>query len=252
MKKILSILLLLAIVPAAACYGQKKIYTKKAKLANFTSSITKVIASGEVLLDNALQTEVSGRWTATPYEFSTIQDFEAEIARPDLYFLRFTVDRGVVFLSLQKGGAEGDRNNPTELRVDVVSIPVCAEGAISERTFTYLPALVEIIQRFTLGAMESDKTGYMGLLSLNRPKLKGRHIAFEPDEADALFLAGEPDALCGYLVHPTEPRDGDYCYRMLITADTHELVFFKFNKLRKSRPAGWLDSDLALAGKKQD
>lgn len=243
MRKYLLVLLLL-LVPVLACaIGQKKIYTKKMRLSSFPTSTVKVVSSGSLLLDAELKRQVASRWYASPFEFCSTSEFLAKRGNPDSYFLRFVTEGGVVFLQLEKGGVESSPD-PMKLAFKVVSIPVGSEDQPSGRELLYMAAFVDIIQEFTLEAMESDRTGYLGLLSCNKRSFGDRKIVLEPSRADEIFAEGGSDALLGLIVAPTDASAGSKCYKMLISADTHQLFYYKTHTISDSSPKDWLDSDL--------
>ena len=74
MKKF--ILFTFAFILSFTAFGQAQIDTKKVKLADFTQKITKVVLTGNMLHDAALKREVAARWSASPYEFCTLTEFD--------------------------------------------------------------------------------------------------------------------------------------------------------------------------------
>ena len=54
----------------------------------------------------------------------------------------------------------------------------------------------------------------------------------DEDDADELFAAGEANTLVSFTVAPVEPQKGSVCYKMIISADTHELCYFDKHQIK--------------------
>ena len=74
MRKLTILLLSLLITPAV--FGQAQINTKKVKIADFTQKTTKVVLTGNMFYDSALQDEIATIWRISPYEFCSLEEFE--------------------------------------------------------------------------------------------------------------------------------------------------------------------------------
>ncbi len=283
MKKILTIItlalaaFLILPAPASGQAKQAKIQTRKVKLSDFTTKTTKVVLSGGALFDDALQEEMARRWLVSPYEFCTLDEYEKLKGSPDYYFLipastktRKEAEPGIVTLTLLKGGAEKDED-PEKVGFDVISIPCAAAESPSGREFVFLPAFLDIIQRFMNEAMTSDRVSYGGLATYSRKLLRdtGKKLVIseddfaegtkqdpswkdsgieimDEDDADALFNQGAEDTMVSYVVAPTDPKKGAVCYKMVISADTHELCYFEKHTIKGNTPAGFLPFDLKI------
>ena len=68
----------------------------------------------------------------------------------------------------------------------------------------------------------------------------------DEDDADALFNQGAEDTMVSYVVAPTDPKKGAVCYKMVISADTHELCYFEKHTIKGNTPAGFLPFDLKI------
>ena len=283
MKKIVSILLLalfaLAFVPAPAAgqAKQAKIQTRKVRLSDFPTKTTKVVLAGGELFDNALKEEMARRWLVSPYEFCSVKEYEALKGSSEYYFLipvstrtKKEAEPGIITLTLLKGGKEKD-DDPEKVGFDVISIPCAAAEAPSGREFVYLSAFLDIIQRFVSDAMTSDRVSYGGLATYSRKLLrdKGKTILMseddlspstrkdgswaesgirvvEEDEADRVFLEGTENAMVSYVVAPSEPQKGSVCYKMIISADTHELCYFEKAPIKNDASVGFLPFDMKI------
>lgn len=272
----LSALLLLPLT-AGGQAKQATIQTRKVRLSDFPTKITKVVLAGSELFNNALQEEMARRWLASPYEFCSLAEYEALKNKPDYYFLipastrtKKEAEPGIVTLTLLKGGVEKD-DNPEKVGFDVISIPCCSAEMPSGREFVFLPAFLDIIQRFVNEAMTSDRVSYGGLSVYSRKLLRdtGRKVVLsaddlapglkedpswagngirilDEDDADQLFSEGADNVMVGYVVAPSDPQKGAVCYKMIISADTHELCYFEKHAIKVNAPAGFLPFDLKI------
>lgn len=280
MKKIQLILTLmltaLLLLPQPAA-GQAKIQTRKFKLADFPTKTTKVVLAGSELFNNALKEEMARRWLVSPYECCTLEEYEKQKNNPDHYFLipvtsktRKEAEPGIVTLTLIKGGLEKS-DDPEKTGFDVVSIPCAAAESPSGREFVFLPAFIDIIQRYMNDAMTSDRVSYGGLSAYSRKLLRdsskrlviseddfadnvnpegwasgaGMEVLDE-DDADELFNRSAENTMVSYVVAPTDPKKGAVCYKMVISADTHELCYFDKHTIKAGAPAGFLPFDLKV------
>ena len=272
MKKIL-IILIAAIMPLLAA-GQAQITTKKVKISDFTSKITKVVLTGNDFYDAALQEEVKARWRVSPYEFCTFEEFENLRNDSNYYFLLTTnamfkkeSEPGLDVLTLVKGGTGATINSMLE----IVYLPFASTEEPSGRELVFLPVFLDIIQDHTLNSMDKDISGYMGLsnYTLNLGKAANMTIVFseddlsneingqfrdlnfdsdmlimDEDDADEYITGNASNALVSYIVTPTDAQPGSYCYKMLINAQTHELYYFRRHKISKKFGPGFLAEDI--------
>ena len=301
---------MLAVAMAAEAAGQAKIMTKKFRLSDFTDRVTKVVLSGNEMMDSALKMEVSERWTVSPFEFCTAGEFAALKQSDRYYFLLVTMqDPAMRFLTLAKGGATGSGDKKTagsndrkagssnkkasgsgdkkvtgnnkaaaegiEGMMEVVSVPLGSDRGFG-RELIFLPALLEIVQDFTLRAMEKELIAYSGLSIYNVNYRKDGRIKriclslgdiapqvgavqmgnldedillVEEEEADAAFQQGSFNTLVSFVVTPEGPVQGAWCYKMLIDAETHRLYYFKRHRISDKKGAGFLPQDLRRLSK---
>ncbi len=278
MKKFLLILSCFCLMGVYA-FGQGQITTRKYRLSDFSDKITKVVLSGNEMSDGGLRQAVMDRWTLSPFEFCTVNDFQKLMKSAEFYFLLISEGKdgegdgaGIRFLSLYKGGG-ADLNS----LMQVISIPIGNTGGISGRELVFLPAFIDIMQGYTREAMEKEINGYTSLTRYNanyRKDGKIKRILFaeddiaaavnEPfraknmdsdmiilssDEADKAFLEGSFNTLVSYTVFPEEPEEGSVGYLMLVEADTHTLYYFKKQKVSRAETAGFLPADIKTLGR---
>ncbi len=274
MKKI--IILFAAMMLPILAGAQAQINTKKVKVGDFTEKVTKVVLNGNSFYDTVLQEEVTSRWRISPYEFCNLDEFETLKSNDQYYFLIMTQGQfrketapGLQFLTLIKGGEGSEKG--IDGMLEVVSVPFASAEYPSGRELIFLPALLDIIQDHTLASMEKDITAYGGLANyssnisrsgdltivfseddlyhtVNEPLIKRTFdedmILTDEEEADKYMLENAAGTLVSYVVVPTEPVLGSYCYKMLIDAQTHKLYYFKRHRITKKAGAGFLPSDI--------
>ena len=142
------------------------------------------------------------------------------------YFLALAQEEGLAYLILKKGG-KPDETDQLKKPFEVVRMPIASVDDPTGRELVFMGAFLDIIQRFTEEAMTSDRVAYGGLESANHIRLRGRTVYFDPDQADEAILRDEPGALITITIAPEEIGPKTVCYKMLIAADTHELLSFE-------------------------
>lgn len=257
-------------------WGQAQINTKKMKINDFTQKVTKVVLSGNEFMDSALQNEVAATWRVSPYEFCTHEEFTSLMTSDEYYFLLITYGQfkkeskaSIQFLTLVKGGSEAQ--NGIDEMLEVVSVPFASAQNPSGREMVFLPALLNIIQDFTMAAMEKDSVGYGGLSNhvvrllptdgltivfseydlcpdinetVRKEFFSDSVIAVPEEEADQYLLDYADDTVVSYVVAPSLPTPGAYCYKMLINTTDNRLHYFKRHKITRKVGSGFLAEDL--------
>lgn len=273
MKRIL-IIFAAALLPVLAC-AQAQINTKKVKIADFPEKTTKVVLTGNMFYDGSLQDEIVAGWTASPYEFCNLQEFEELKGNDEYYFLLTTkgqfkkeAEPGLTFLTLVKGSnkAEG-----IDDMLEVVSLPIASAEDPSGRETVFFPAFLHIIQNYAMESTEKDVSAYVGLsnYSLNLGETKDMTIVFSENDLstevtdelrslhfnDGMVIADEEDAdryltdnsgkvVVSYVAVPADAPMGSYCYKMLIDNQTHKLYYFRKHRISKKVGAGFLEEDI--------
>lgn len=274
MKRIIiAIATIFLTIPASA---QAQIDTKKVKISDFTQKVTKVVLNGNAFFDTTFQEEIAARWRISPYEFCTLEDFEALKDNDNYYFLMTTYGQfrketapGLQFLTLVKGGKGADKGIGSML--EIVSLPFASAEYPSGRELVFLPAFLDIIQSHTLASMEKDIKGYGGLASNNASlgKTDGIEVVIsrddlskdvseeqiemleqkgviitDEDDADQYMIDNVPGTMVSYVAVPSEPVAGSFCYKMLIDTQTHQIYYFKRHRIGKKAGAGFLPEDI--------
>ena len=276
MKKL--IILITALIMPLMAGAQAQITTKKVKIEDFTQKVTKVVLNGNPFYDTSFKDEVAARWRISPYEFCTLEEFEGLKGNDSYYFLILTQGQfrketspGLQFISLVKAGQGADKGIGDML--EVVSLPFASAEYPSGRELIFLPAFLDIIQNHTLEAMENDFNAYGGLsntaqklgkagnmdiviseddlnslVSKEMTDSEGMTVTDE-DDADSYMLDEVSGTLVSYVVAPSEPVKGSFCYKMLIDAQTHELYYYRKHKISPKAGVGFLPEDIERINK---
>ena len=282
-KTLLCALLILAAAPLLQAQGQ--ISTRKHRLADFTDKVTQVVLTGNEMLSSALREEVVAGWTASAFEFCTLEQFEKLKSQDKYYFLLVAERRlpdeetpGVSFLTLLKGSPEA-KDGGMDAMPEIISLPLMAAMGGNGRELTYLGALVKTVQDFTLDAMESEKVAYGMEAWVNKNYSKWGHMkqlivakedlaesvtekdlqkyldsdfrVLDTAEADQAYIDASYNTLVSYVVTPVIPGKGSVCYKMLFEADTHTLYYLSKHKITPKKAEGFLPEDLKRLASKR-
>ena len=277
MKRTITFIALLFV--SVTLLAQGKVTTRKHLFSDFSDKITKVVMSGNEVLDGALRQEVVDLWTLSPFEFCSMAEYESLKKSDTYYFLLVTAGRAkgeeepmVRFLTLEKGGAEKGDN--IALRTEVISLPLCPVEGGSGRELVFLRALVKGVQDFTAEAMESEKTAYTGMAWFNgnfdrKGGIKRIYLAKEDisesvaqkdldkyldedillcdeDEADKAYTDKTYNALVSYTVSA-----GTWSYKLLLEAETDTVYYLRKHKVNARNAAGFLVEDLKRISRKR-
>ena len=277
MKRLTTLFLL--ILTSVSLFAQGKVTTRKHLFADFDVKITKVVMSGNDILDGALRQAVVDLWTASPFEFCPMAEYQSLKKSDTYYFLLVTAGQAkgeeepmVRFLTLEKGGADSGDN--VALRTEVISLPLCPVEGGSGRELTFLPALVKGVQEFAVEAMASEKVAYSGMAWFNarfdrKGGIKRIYLAEEDlsssvsakdrekyldediilcdeDEADKAYVDKTYNTLVSYTVSA-----GTWCYKMLLEGDTDTLYYVRKHKITAKSAPGFLAEDLRRISKKR-
>lgn len=263
------------ILAPTGLFGQAQITTRREKIKDFTSKTTKVVMSGDEILDEALREAVTTSWSLSPYEFCSKDEFNALKTNAGHYFLlvvkgqeKKEYEPGIDLLTLVKGGPEAAKGINEML--EVVSFPLRSAQLPSGRELAVLPAIINVMQDLTKTMTSSEMKAYSSLNSYNKNlgKIKNRQLYIpaediapqvdgktlgkldqdifitDEDEVDGILARGAYNAVVSFVVAPADPVDGSVCYKMLFTADTQELLYFKKHRIGSRRGRGFLPDDL--------
>ena len=257
-------------------FAQAQINTKKVKIGDFTQKITKIVLTGNLFYDTTLEDEIVARWRISPYEFCTLEEFEQLKGNDEYYFLltikgqfKKESEPGLQFLTLVKGGEKAEKGISAML--EVVSLPFASAESPSGRETVFFPAFIDILQEYTLKSLDRDLHAYSGLsnYSLALSKTKDMTIVFSEDDlsteitkdiidnyfvegmlitdegdADKYMTDSESNTVISYVVAPTTPKAGSYCYKMLFDNQSHTLYYFRKHRISTGVGVGFLAEDI--------
>lgn len=268
--------IVIALLMPLLVLAQAQIDTKKVKISDFTQKITKVVLTGNQFYDACLESEISTKWHVSPYEFCSMAEFDNLKSDDSYYFLITTkgqfkkeAEPGLTFLTLVKGGKNSDKG--IDEMLEIVAFPYASAEEPSGREVSFLPAILDIIQNYTLDSMEKDINAYTGLpnYTMNITKSGDMRLVFadtdlssevtpdvksqffdedvlvvEADDADEFLTKNNDNMLVSYVVAPTSAKAGSYCYKMLLDPRANKLYYYRKHKISKKVGAGFLLEDI--------
>lgn len=266
------LLAMLALMLSTDLQAQFKIYTKKARLADFPAKTTMVVLTGDDLLDLSLRNEIKSRWRVSPFDFCYEEDLEQILKDPNVYLLRLEEDKsGIVFLSLEKCGNDKGVSS-LESRMEVVRVPFCPKELSSGREVVYISAMIDVMQHYIENSLIHEHFSYQSLAQSGKALSKGRRKKIYIDRedlseaiagrdsiqspadgivftdsytTDSLFTASSHDSLIGFCISSSAPGPKSLSYQVIVSADRHELLYYRKNKYRKEGDKGFTLKSLA-------
>lgn len=211
--------------------GQGKVYTKSNRLADFPTKTTKVVLTGQPILDALLKAEFTSRWRISPYEFCDAEEFEKLRTGTLYYFVHFASDEEFTYMYLTKGGPTGRNTDPLKKAMDVVDIPISAAGTPGSDELVYLPAFIDMIQEYVLKAMVSDRVAYAGIKAIMRGNKKGKTVCESESRGRELFLTEAPGCIVPVIIRSSPDGPHRHQYTMMVSTDNHILYYFKRGNL---------------------
>ena len=267
-KYLLAFLLFLLCIDAQ---GQFKVYTRNTRLYDFPVKTTMVVLSGNDLLDLALKNEITKRWRISPFEFCAPEELE-NIKKNPKYYVLYTKPEsgGIIFLYLEKC-AESKNISSINSRMTVAKLPLSCGKITTGRELAYVPAMIDIMQHYVEGAMLRDHIVYLKVEKTRSPLAKARRkkiyisrddlsesihgkdsipspisgFVFTDDfTADSLFNASSKEALIAFCISSSEYSSKSESYQIIVSADRHELFYFKKKKYKKPSDRGFTMKNL--------
>lgn len=211
--------------------GQGKVYTKSNRLADFPTKTTKVVLTGQPILDALLKAEFTSRWRISPYEFCDAEEFEKLKSGTLYYFVHFASDDEFTYMFLSKGGPVGKNVDPLKKAMDVVDIPISAAGTPGSDELVYLPAFIDMIQEYVLKAMVSDRVAYAGIKAIVRGNRRGKKVCEDESVGRELFLRETPDYIVPVVIRSSPEGPHRHQYVMMVSTDNHILYEFRRSSL---------------------
>ena len=215
-------LLFILLLHSVSGWCQLRIYTRNFMIQDFKSKPTKVVLDGSPEFNAALRQEITSLWTITPYEFCTAADYKKQANSSDCYFLHTETGKGIVFLSLSRGGKKND-DDALKRPVTLAALPIRGEQDGSGRELTYMPAFISIIQDCAEAALNSECAAYRGLKAIKVRLPKHFTLYSDPAEADEAFVSQFTDAASLVVVSPDGRPGSKPRYEMAIGTSDYRL-----------------------------
>ena len=219
------LLVLVLVATALPSWGQKRIYTKGYKMQDFRSKTTKIVLDAGPM-GRSIRQEVTSLWTISPDEFCTPEQYEKQKTSPDYYFLHTETSRGIICLTLEKGGKPEDPND-LKKPFTVVSLPISGEQDQSGRVYIYMPAYISVIQDYTDAAINSETVAYTGVKAICRGVPRGVRVVKDPAEADKAFSEHTPETAVRVTVTPTGDPSDKPRYHLTFGTEDYRLYSFR-------------------------
>lgn len=275
--KIFSYLILTVVLFVShSTYAQIDLFNKKENLKDFNYKTLMVVIENNSIVDLALKEAVEKKWKISKYEFCNLDEFEQLKGDTSYYFLVrvqgiFKKERepGIEFLSLLKGGPAGVKG--VDQMADILSLPFQSVDDNQGNILPYVGSYVKIMQAHVLRVQKKKIAAHIGLAwYANRlNEIKDKQVLINENdllenlsrsEAESLLknsvrIVGEEEieqvlndeaakTLVTLLIAPDVDQQGSYCYKMLISADSHELFYYKKQKISPKTPKGFSKEDI--------
>ncbi len=269
LKYILVLMSILMFCPDIS--AQFKVYTRKNRLADFPAKTTMVVLGENEILNITLRNEIKSRWRVSPFDFCYEDDMQEIKNNPLFYILYLKEEKsGIIFLNLEKCG---DRKGVSSLesRMNVIKVPFCPKEFSSGREILYTSAMIDVMQRYMEKSIIYSQASYQNLeqsctsLTKNRRKpiyidnedlcesLRDRDrlpsiggISFTDSYiVDSLLTSNSANALIGFCISSPSPGAASESYQVIVSADRHELLYYKKTKYKKKGDRGFTDKALA-------
>jgi len=257
-------------------FAQKFIRETRNTFTSFGTKITKVVIPSTTLADMVLRDAVNKGWRISPFEFCDSQEYEA-LKNDTSYFFLMRVDGRfknelepkIEYLTLIQGGPEVKRG--TYSNKNIVTLPVQETGDVSGANLHLIPIYIDIIQNHIYKIQNDVSLAFKGNLFyadkvtdvIGRDLLiaseflsytpgnseisdlfKGKAKLVSEEDVEDAIIGNKKNTVVTVLIKPRGNSRGSYCYKMLVSTDSHELLFFRRHKISLLLPAGFTKEDI--------
>ena len=267
---------LVAILMALPTISQAQVFSKKEDLMDLNSKTLMVVLENNSMIDLTLKQSVEKEWKLSKVEFCDLNQFEKIKTDTSYYFLIrvkgiFKKERepSIEFLSLLKGGEEAYMG--LDEMYDVLSLPFQQIDDPDGYIIPYIDAYINIIQSHVLRVQKKKIAATLGLswYSNRLQELKGKEILVNELDLSNTITEGEANKILkesGRVVEediiyeaidnkkantayticigPEVEKQGSYCYKMVVSADSHDIYYYRKQKVNAKNPKGFLPEDL--------
>lgn len=264
-------------------FQEQKVESGREYYKDIPARMTKVVIAGDnSMTDLIFKDAVEEGWNISPFEFCDYEEFDRIKTDTNYYFLmridkmhREESDPSMEFVCFLKGNAKATGDNISAMP-ELIALPLFPKDDGSDRIYSYLPAYMNIIQNYiqkivdgriypskkgsvyvspteksrgTKVLFRKDDLAYMPAMQEFEKMFRGKASQVTQDEIDRAMDNAEKSTIVSLVVAPSEISRRAFCYKMLITADSYELVYFRKDRLTPKKGPGFLKSDLRRISK---
>ena len=258
-------------------FEEQKVSSGREYYADIPARMTKVVTTGDnSMTDLIFRSAVEENWNISPFEFCDYEEFDRIKTDTNYYFLmrvdkmhRSENDPAMEFVCFLKGNSKAD--DGISAMPELISLPLFPENDDNDRIYTYLPAYMNIIQNYLqkivdgriypsrrgiiqTGALEKSRSTrilfrkgdlvYRPAMQEFERMFRGKAEEVDQEDIDMALAEGTPHTLVSLIVAPSETQGKAFCYKMLISADTYELHYWKRHRITPRKGPGFLKSDI--------
>lgn len=275
---------LVAIAIAAPMSLKAQVFSKKDDLKDLNHKTLMVVLENNSMMDLMLKKAVESQWELSKVDFCDLDKFEQIKSDSSYYFLIrvegiFKKERepSIEFLSLLKGGAEA--NNGIDAMYDVLSLPLQETDDQDGYIIPYLDTYINIFEAHVLRVQKKKIAATLGLswYSNRIQELRDKTILVNeadlaPDltkedaenilketgkvvDEDEIYEAIDnraPKTAFTICIGPKIEKMGSYCYKMVISAESDDIYYYRKQKVNAKASTGFQPDDLkkiAIPGK---
>lgn len=258
-------------------FENQKVESGREYYGDLPARMTKVVIAGDnSMTDLIFKSAVEKSWNISPFEFCDYEEFDRIKTDTNYYFLmrldkmhRSENDPAMEFVCFLKGNEKA--SDDISAMPELIALPLFPENDNSDRIYSYLPAYMNIIQNYLqkivdgriypfkngaiqTGAFEKSRStkvlfrkgdlAYRPAMQEFERMFRGRADEVPQDDIDKALTEGTPRTMVSLVVAPSEIYGKAFCYKMIISADTYELLYWKRHRLTPKKGPGFLKSDL--------
>ncbi len=267
---------LTATLLAIPAVSHAQVFSKKEDLKDLNSKTLMVVLENNSMIDLTLKQAVEKEWELSKVAFCNLDEFEKIKTDTSYYFLIrvkgiFKKERepAIEFLSLLKGGPEAYMG--LDGMYDVLSLPFQTIDDPDGYITPYIDAYINIIEAHVLRVQKKKIAATLGLswYSNRLQELKNKIVLVNKNDLSELvseesadeMLKGSGKVVEEDVIHeavdnkkqkiayticigPNVEQQGSYCYKMVISADSHDIFYYRKQKVNAKNPKGFLPEDI--------
>ena len=269
--------LVLMLIGFNSLFSQNVIRETRAIFSEFGTKITKVVIPSTKLSDLMLREAVSKGWRISPFEFCSLDDYHRLKNDPNFFFLliqegRYKKDSEptIDYLTLERGGEFSGRRLIGPGR-DIITLPLQSTLDETGQYLHLLPIYIDIIQNHIYKVQQDISLAFKGpaIYSDRVSELRDKELLFsldlinftasetefksffnrrvtvvDSDTIESAIVTNKRNAAVPVVITPEGSPNSSFCYKMIISTDTHELLFFRRHRITSRRSAGFTKEDI--------